>query len=367
MAERSVSDSDSFELFVPGRVALLGEHSDWAAGFREHSGYCLVTGTEQGLYARVRRLSDRKALVLRSVDESGVAASTWLDLEDPTALLALAQAGGFWSYAAGVAYQIVVTNEVGGLEVDNYRTTLPLRKGLSSSAALCVLVARAFSKAYKLKYTIRGEMELAYRGEIATPSKCGRMDQCCAFGSTPVFMTFDGDHLFCEPLGLPRGAVFHYVIVDLLAKKDTTEILAALRQAYTFSPTSSEDPARRLIEEGVVRFLGPTNKRLLLAAREAFLAGDAEKIGAIMKEYQSLFDSQVGPACPNQLTAPVLHKCIEWPSLQPLIWGAKGIGSQGDGAAQFLCRSREAQTEVMRIVREELLMIPMELIVTGPK
>ena len=228
MAERSVSDSDSFELFVPGRVALLGEHSDWAAGFREHSGYCLVTGTEQGLYARVRRLSDRKALVLRSVDESGVAASTWLDHEDPTALLALAQAGGFWSYAAGVAYQIVVTNEVGGLEVDNYRTTLPLRKGLSSSAALCVLVARAFSKAYKLKYTIRGEMELAYRGEIATPSKCGRMDQCCAFGSTPVFMTFDGDHLFCEPLSLPRGAVFHYVIVDLLAKKDTTEILAAL-------------------------------------------------------------------------------------------------------------------------------------------
>ena len=52
-----------------------------------------------------------------------------------------AAAGGFFSYAAGVAYKMLVDFGVGGLEVDNYRTTLPLKKGLSSSAAFCVLVS----------------------------------------------------------------------------------------------------------------------------------------------------------------------------------------------------------------------------------
>ena len=52
-----------------------------------------------------------------------------------------------------------------------HRTTLPLKKGLSSSAALCVLVARAFNRAYGLGLTTRGEMQYAYEGERMTPSQ----------------------------------------------------------------------------------------------------------------------------------------------------------------------------------------------------
>ena len=148
-----------------------------------------------------------------------------------------------------------------GLVLNNYKTTLPIKKGLSSSAAVCVLTARAFNRLYvartflqpfltkkarqhqrdikpaslpteqhshiptqscptsrvstvrlvalavatlvvttlvvallpallpalrcgryNLKLSTRGEMEFAYQGEILTPSKCGRMDQACAFG-----------------------------------------------------------------------------------------------------------------------------------------------------------------------------------------
>ncbi|WP_423790362.1 galactokinase family protein, partial [Listeria monocytogenes] len=40
------------ELFVPGRVCLFGEHSDWAGGFRRFNsaivpGRCIVAGTNQ--------------------------------------------------------------------------------------------------------------------------------------------------------------------------------------------------------------------------------------------------------------------------------------------------------------------------------
>ena len=41
---------------------------------------------------------------------------------------------------AGTAAKIMTEHEVRGLAIDNHTTTLPLRKGLSSSAAICVLV-----------------------------------------------------------------------------------------------------------------------------------------------------------------------------------------------------------------------------------
>lgn len=46
------------ELFVPGRVCLFGEHSDWAGSFRRFNsalekGFTIVCGTNHGLFARV--------------------------------------------------------------------------------------------------------------------------------------------------------------------------------------------------------------------------------------------------------------------------------------------------------------------------
>lgn len=124
---------------------------------------------------------------------------------------------------------------------------LPIKKGLSSSAAICVLTARAFNRVYDLMMTVRGEMELAYQGEITTPSRCGRMDQGCAFGNRPVLMTFDGDRLDTEELQV--SSELHYVVVDLHSKKDTVEILAKLNRSYPFA----EDDQER----GVQELLGP--------------------------------------------------------------------------------------------------------------
>ena len=46
------------KLFVPGRICLFGEHSDWAGGYRRinvdiEKGYTLISGTDQGIYAEV--------------------------------------------------------------------------------------------------------------------------------------------------------------------------------------------------------------------------------------------------------------------------------------------------------------------------
>ena len=44
------------QLFVPGRLAMMGEHSDWSGELRRFNpaigeGYCLVCGTDEGLFA----------------------------------------------------------------------------------------------------------------------------------------------------------------------------------------------------------------------------------------------------------------------------------------------------------------------------
>lgn len=57
--------------------------------------------------------------------------------------------------------------------------------------------------------------------------RCGRMDQCGAFGQVPMLMTFEGDSLGVQRLAL--GAPLYMVLVDLLAGKDTVAILAALQ------------------------------------------------------------------------------------------------------------------------------------------
>ncbi len=334
------------KIFVPGRICLYGEHSDWAGGYRRinaelEQGYTLITGTNQGIYAEVSPHPD--ALVLTSTTPDGKVQGPYEIPMKPERLLEEAQRGGFWSYVAGVAYQAFTHHHVRGLTIHNYKTDLPIKKGLSSSAAICVLTARAFNRIYDLKLTVRGEMELAYQGEITTPSRCGRMDQGCAFGSRPVLMAFDGDRL--DTVELRPKEDLYFVIVDLHAQKDTMRILSRLNRCY---PVAEND-----LERGVQELLGPINKRIVHQAKQAIQDGDARQIGVLMNEAQAFFDKYAQPACPEELTSPVLHKVVGHEPLKPHIWGGKGVGSQGDGTAQFIARGPADQQAVMDILERD--------------
>ncbi|MFA9406892.1 MAG: sugar phosphate nucleotidyltransferase, partial [Anaerolineales bacterium] len=335
------------KIFVPGRICLFGEHSDWAGGYRRFNaeiekGYTLLTGTDQGIFAEVR--PHPNSLVMTSTATDGERLGPFEIPMEANALLAEAQSGSYWSYMAGVAYQILTNYRVRGLEIDNYKTDLPIKKGLSSSAAICVLIARAFNRVYDLKMTIRGEMELAYQGEITTPSRCGRMDQGCAYGNRPILMEFDGDHINVNELRVPED--MHFVIVDLNAQKDTTEILSRLNRCFPYAESE--------IEEGVQQLLGPINNRVVHQAVDALQVSDAERLGTLMIEAQDFFDRYAAPACPEELTAPILHKVINYEALKPHIWGGKGVGSQGDGTAQFIARSSSDQHAVIEIIERDL-------------
>jgi UTP-glucose-1-phosphate uridylyltransferase/galactokinase len=349
----------TFELFVPGRVCLFGEHSDWAGAYRRFNsaivpGRVVIAGTNQGLHARVRACSKR--FVMRTSLPDGKHLEQALPMERE-ALLATAQEGGFFSYAAGVAYTILTYYEVDGVEIDNYLTTLPVKKGLSSSAALCVLVARAFNCVYDLKLTTRAEMEAAYQGEILTPSRCGRMDQGCAFGQVPVLMTFDGDLLQTARLNV--GSHLHLLVGDLKGKKDTIRILADLTHSYPF-PT--DEPGRQAHQ-----YLGPTNADIVTRAVDILRRGDAQALGALMSEAQEQFDRHLLPLCRSELTAPKLHAVLADPQVRALAYGGKGVGSQGDGCVQFVARGAAERERLAAYLRQTYGMECYDLDLKPPK
>ena len=108
-------------LFVPGRVCIMGEHSDWSGGFRRFNpnikkGYTLVVGTNQGLFAEVR--SHPSSLIVVTTTDKGETMKMEISMQ-PRALLKEARAGGFFSYAAGVAYKIMTDYRVSGIVINN--------------------------------------------------------------------------------------------------------------------------------------------------------------------------------------------------------------------------------------------------------
>ena len=331
-------------LFVPGRLCIAGEHSDWAGEMRAAHpalapGHCLVTTTEQGLRAEATRAD---ALELSPPRPDGGVARERLACTQ-AALDAAARGGGFFSYAAGVAAEVAGRWDVGGLSLRITEASLPIGKGLSSSAAVCVLVARAYDRCYGLGLDVRAEMDLAYAGERRAGSACGRMDQVCAYGRRTLFLTFDGARL--DVAAVAAGGAFHFLVVDLRRAKDTRRILADLSACF---PDTAGPLAAKVREA-----LGPRNAALLARARAAILAGDAPGLGALLVEAQAAFDALVAPACP-ELAAPRLHQVLAHPAVAELAWGGKGVGSQGDGGAQVLARGEEEREELARRLEAEL-------------
>ena len=83
---------------------------------------------------------------------------------------------------------------------------------------------------------------------------------------------------------------------------------------------------------------------------------------------QQRFDEFLAPSCPEHLGetgSPKLHQLLSYSPIQPLIFGGKGVGSQGDGTAQFIARDKESQKKLIDLLNESELnlhAIPLTLI-----
>lgn len=332
------------ELFVPGRLCIMGEHSDWAGRYRDvnnkiEKGYAIVTGIEEGIYATAT-VSDK--LIVKNINTNA-----GFECEmNYQKLKKVAESGSYWSYVAGVAACIKEQYNIGGIELSINKVTIPEKKGLSSSAAICVLVTRAFNQLYNLHLNTIGEMNLAYLGEITTPSRCGKLDQACAFGKKPILMEFDGDRISIRDIKVKND--LHFVFADLMSKKNTIKILGDLNKAFPFADND--------VEKNVQKGLGENNKKLIEESIKCIEKGDNAGLGKIMIKFQESFDKYIAPACPGELVAPKLHEVLNDKTIKKLSYGAKGVGSQGDGTVQVLAKDEETQNRIKEYFEKELKM-----------
>lgn len=151
------------DVFVraPGRVNLIGEHTDYTGGL------VLPCAIDRELCVAAAKRSDRCVRVhaadLRRSDadtpEVAHGPTTQFQLDDA------GMAGGFVDYVRGAVASLRECGvEVGGLDLA-IASDLPIGAGLSSSAALCVALCRAMLEASKLDWSARDVAAAAHRAE----------------------------------------------------------------------------------------------------------------------------------------------------------------------------------------------------------
>jgi galactokinase len=340
------------DIFVPGRLCIVGEHSDWASKYRKQNpsiekGYAIVLPTNQGNKASVTQI-DQNILRFRNPDNK----IKEISLDDNSSSL-VAKRSKYFCYVGGTLNVILqrYKDKINhGIEINNYFSDLPIKKGLSSSASICVLVAKSFNQLFNLNMTIDEEVEIAYLGELMTSSRCGRMDQCCAYNK-PIMIEFDGDQIQVKDINIKTD--FHFIIVDLKKTKNTKKILTKLNTGFPF-------PINKLDEEKQ-NFLGKFNKLLVEFSKKYFENNCHEVLGQLMTKHQDMFDKILCPYCEKELKEPKLHEIMKYEDIQDLMYGIKGVGSHGDGTAQILAKNKEAQDKIIELLENNFDVSCLEL------
>ena len=362
---------------MPGRVCLVGEHSDWAAisDYNKTSGLnatglALICPTDQGIHISARMSPPSSitddAILLQHLDFTYTTTSRQdcllqfnfhhivitpiselLDKIEP-------QDRQFVMYIVGVLKQLFSNQTImskiektgQSLICHNYNTTLPMGKGVSSSAAISVLITRIFNTCYQLGLSIEEEINIAFQGERSIGSECGKLDHGCAYGDVAVClsMRFNIDSSVTvekfikrKEVAIQEGAKIYMLLIDLNAKKDTIKILKDLNKAFTKENSEVNDDLFQNARNYLLRENHDICERALQFVEEK----NAQALGQLLSHAQNEFDKNLQPLCPEELTAPILHSVLNDTLVQTLIFGGKGVGSGGDGSCIVCCKGFE--------------------------
>ena len=274
------ADTPIVEAFAPGRVNLIGEHTDYTGGL------AVPMAIHLGTTVRGRPSAD-PVVVLRSDDRPDIARVP-VDVDDPAAAVPE------WArYVAGVVHELRPTLGF----VGTVTTTIPIGSGLSSSAALELAVALALGHdgaPHELA-------ELGQRAEqLASGVPCGLMDQLAsAEGRDGHALLMDFTAGTVEPVPVPdelavvvvhsgqhRSLAGSAYAERRAACEAAAEQIGPLRDADLDAVATIDDPRIRRRAHHVVTE-NERVRRFVAALRD----GDGPLAGRLMIEsHQSLRD-----------------------------------------------------------------------------
>jgi galactokinase len=314
-----MAEHERIRVHAPGRVNLIGGHTDYSGG--------LVLPMAIDLATTIIGVRGHERVVLRSRDEPEPAMVD-LDVDDPD------EAKPPWArYVAGVVAELRPRTGF----IGEVTTTIPIGTGLSSSAALEVGVALALGgDAYDRTDLAQLCQQAEHR---ASGVPCGIMDQLSSLlGVEGHALLIDCTSLTVTPVSLPDDVAV--VVVDSheprsldtsgYAKRreevtEAAELIGPLAKASLDDVASIEDPTIRRRARHVV-----TENARVLELVAAVSSGDIERAGDLMT------DSHVSLRDDQQVTTPALDALVDRLNAMPGVYGARLTGGGWGGCVVAL-------------------------------
>lgn len=293
---------------APGRVNLMGEHTDY------NHGLVLPVALPHATYAAARLRDDHTELLVRIT--SAQLPESW---EGPLSAIGPGVVSGWAAYAAGVVWALgEAGHEIPGVDlfVDS---TVPLGAGLSSSAALECSVGVALVGALGLRLTPDLRRELAAAGMRAETevvgAPTGGMDQTVAMLGEPgagLLIDFDlpADEGRSTPVPLALGGqavlvtdtrVSHALVDGGYGQRraDCEEAVAALgvpslRQADLDAVSTLADERVRRRATHIV-----TEIERVRRCVDAFSSGDLDTVGGLFAASHVSMRDDFEISCPE--------------------------------------------------------------------
>ena len=330
---------------APGRVNLIGEHTDY------NDGFVLPVAIDRAVWIALAPRDDSR-VVVRSLDfdEEAEFSLNRLLAKDGS----LNNRGSGWiEYLAGTAWSL----QSAGYELAGWDGLLvgdvPLGAGLSSSAALEVATARAFASAGGLDWD---PVEMAKLGQKAENQwvgvNCGIMDQLIsAAGRRDHAVLIDCRSLETRPVPFPPGVAV--VILDTGTRRGLVDSAYNERRgqceaaADFFGVQALRDVERRTLDakasqldETVLRRARHviTENDRTLAAVEAMGKGDFETLGQLMIE------SHVSLRDDFEVSSNALNAMVDSANAHPACVGSRMTGAGFGGCAVAMVESDAADS-----------------------
>lgn len=328
-----------FIVRAPGRVNLIGEHTDY------NDGFVLPMAIDRAVWIALSPRADSQVRI-RSLD---------LETDSAFDLHSLTKGEGWAEYPKGVAYELQKAGHV--LKGFDAVMTgdVPSGAGLSSSAAVELATARAFATICNITWDAAQMAKLSQKAENEWVGvNCGIMDQMASAASKEGYALFlDCRTLEYQHAPLPKN--ISVVILDTSTRRGLVDSAYNERRSQceeaarwfgvkALRDVSVEDFERKTKEESGLseiaarraRHIVTENARVLEAV-EVMKAGNVKRLGELFNaSHISLRDD-------FEVTNEALNQIVECAQEQSGCYGARMTGAGFGGCAVALVQEEKAE------------------------
>jgi galactokinase len=321
---------------APGRVNLIGEHTDYSGGF---------------VLPAAIPFSTRVELARRQGSRVRLWSAQFAEREPIGYEAGREQHQGDWAdYVRGMTWSLASAGPIGGFDA-RIESRVPVGGGLSSSAALEIAVGRALRDAFDLRMD---DVQLAVAARRAendfVGAPVGIMDQmACSLADVSGALFIDTRSLHYERVPIPpeaslividSGVTHQHASGEYRTRRDECARAAALLGIRELRDASAADLSR------IAKLAPPLDRRArhvvtenarVLAAVDALRAGDLPQVGRLFIEsHASMRDD-------FQVSVPAVDALVERAIRTDGIYGARLTGGGFGGAIVGLARGDRAR------------------------